>query len=475
MEYDTKTPVSVTSDPKSFASDSVRQRWPVILTQSIDDVYRAVTKATDPEAIAEGKKIIEQLAGLKYEVEHDRKLTPIPDDGFTGEITAYNKEVEALGPDAHWYDVPWLFSECYMYRRISTFFRLTKHWKNYDMFARQKMDTFRSSRPAVLELASKYRQFIEQLRADKDSTHDANAERLLFTEMFEICLWGNATDLSLLTNLTYEDIQKLQGAEARKAAEKNILVNDLPKAYEILKKAQAEGKKERRVDFVLDNAGFELYVDLILAGYLLSSGLATQIVLRPKSIPWFVSDVLPSDFSGLLNAIANPRALYETASEDEELQGKTPEPLSDEAEGDLKFLFQEWATFHSEGQLILRPNRYWTAGGSFWRLPHENPELHEELKPSELIIFKGDLNYRKLTGDAWWPATTPFTEALGPMGPSSGLNVLSLRTCKADVVVGLPEGKDEELRNLEGGGGDTGARRWAWHGKWAVVCLSQGH
>lgn len=284
-------------------------------------------------------------------------------------------------------------------RRISTFFRLTKHWKNYDMFARQKMDTFRSSRPAVLELASKYRQCVEQLRADKDSTRDANAERLLFTEMFEICLWGNATDLSLLTNLTYEDIQKLQGAEARKAAEKNILVNDLPKAYEILKKAQAEGKKERRVDIVLDNAGFELYVDMILAGYLLSSGLATQIVLRPKSIPWFVSDVLPSDFSGLLNAIANPRPLYETASEDEELQGKTPEPLSDEAEGDLRFLFQEWATFHSEGQLILRPNRYWTAGGSFWRLPHENPELHEELKPAELIIFKGDLNYRKLTGD----------------------------------------------------------------------------
>ncbi|KAJ3506064.1 hypothetical protein NM208_g16119 [Fusarium decemcellulare] len=195
MEYDTKTPKSVTSDPKSFASDSVRQRWPVILTQSIDDVYRAVNKTTEPEALAEGKKIIEQLAALKYEVEHDRKLTPIPDDGFSDEIAAYNKEVEALGPDAHWYDVPWLFSECYMYRRLSTFFQMTKHWKNYDMFARQKMDTFRSSRPAVLELASKYKQFVEQLRADKDSTHDANAEKLLFTEMFEICLWGNATDL----------------------------------------------------------------------------------------------------------------------------------------------------------------------------------------------------------------------------------------------------------------------------------------
>ena len=60
------------------------------------------------------------------------------------------------------------------------------------------------------------------------------------------------------------------------------------------------------------------------------------------------------------------------------------------------------------------------------------------------------------------------------MGKGSSVNVLSLRTCKADVVVGLPAGKDEELRTTEGGGGDTGARRWAWHGKWAVVCLSQG-
>lgn len=60
------------------------------------------------------------------------------------------------------------------------------------------------------------------------------------------------------------------------------------------------------------------------------------------------------------------------------------------------------------------------------------------------------------------------------MGPGSGVNVLSLRTCKADVVVGLPAGKDEELRATEGGGGDSGARKWAWGGKWAVVSLSEG-
>lgn len=284
---------------------------------------------------------------------------------------------------------------------MSTSFSLSTHWKSYDIFARQKISTFRSSRPAVIELAARYKDIVEQMGAGKNRAGDENdeAQKLLFTEMCEICLWGNATDLSLLTSLTYEDIQKLQGSEARKASEKNILANDLGAAYEVLKKAKSEGKKERRVDIVLDNAGFELYVDLILAGYLLSSGLATLVVLHPKSIPWFVSDVLPGDFAALLSALANPKPFYETPSDEEKLQDKTPPPLSDKEASELAFLFQEWARLHAEGQLILRPNRFWTHGGSFWRLPAEDKDLMDDLKSSELVVFKGDLNYRKLTGD----------------------------------------------------------------------------
>jgi len=44
-------------------------------TQGIDDVHRATAAATDPEIIAEGKKIVEELARLKYELQHDRQLT----------------------------------------------------------------------------------------------------------------------------------------------------------------------------------------------------------------------------------------------------------------------------------------------------------------------------------------------------------------------------------------------------------------
>lgn len=416
----------------------------------------------------------------------------LEDDGGQ-DIASYNKELVDLG-SPKWFEMPWLYAECYLYRydrtnylqtgtslltstarRMHTFFALSNHWKSYDIFARQKLSTFRSSRPAVIELAAKYKALISQLNLDKHPSDDPKereeAERILYMEMCEICLWGNATDLSLLTSLTYDDIQKLQGADARKKAEKNILVNDLPAAYGVLKGAQKEGKRDRQVDIVLDNAGFELFVDLILAGYLLAAGLATQIILHPKSIPWFVSDVLPADFASLLGALADPQAFY-TLSDDGHATTKA-QPLSGNELSDLSFLFSNLQSVYAEGQLIIRPNDFWTSAHTYWSLPQAT-RLYEDLKESELVIFKGDLNYRKLTADAMWEPTTPFSTAIGSMGPGSGIRTLALRTCKADVVVGLPEGEDERLKFAEGGRGDSGSRKWAWSGKWAVVQFCNG-
>lgn len=340
------------------------------------------------------------------------------------------------------------------------------------------MDSFRSSKLAVIELATKYKGLIEQLRNKSDDESPDNlekAERLLFVEMCEICLWGNKTDLSLLTNFSHQDMQKLQGSKARRDAEANILVNDLGAAFDILRRAQkSNGSEERRVDIVLDNSGFELYVDLVLGGFLLAAGLATHIVLHPKSIPWFVSDVIPADFSALLNVLANPRSLFDS-NEMEAGSDKENERLSNNDVVDLEFLYEDWQTKYMQGQFIIRPNRFWTMGGGFWRLPTDAPELLKDLRNSELVIFKGDLNYRKLTGDAMWDPTTPFSEAVGPLAKKSeGIRVLALRTAKADVIVGLPEGKDEELRAKAGGGGDSGCRKWAWSGTWAVCQLSDG-
>ena len=286
---------------------------------------------------------------------------------------------------------------------MSTLFKLSKHWRNYDVFNKQKMSTFRSSRPAVLELASRYNELTKQLASKSSSSQSDEervaAEKLLFTEMCEICLWGNATDLSLLTNLTYEDIQKLQGSKARKAAEKNIIANDFDAAFALLHAAKKAGTKERRVDIVLDNAGFELFVDVILAGYLLQAGLATTVVLHPKNIPWFVSDVVPKDFSDLLTVLVNAKDFYESPSEDDEAKGITPAKLSEQEATDLQLLFGNWSELYAEGKIVIRHNKFWTEGGSYWRLPSTAGDLFDDLKTSELVIFKGDLNYRKLTGD----------------------------------------------------------------------------
>lgn len=75
--------------------------------------------------------------------------------------------------------------------------------------------------------------------------------------MVQADLWGNATDLSLLVDLNYADLQKLQavGVAAQQEQATRILRDDLPRVWELLKTV-----KGGRVDIVLDNgecAGLE--------------------------------------------------------------------------------------------------------------------------------------------------------------------------------------------------------------------------
>ena len=150
-----------------------------------------------------------------------------------------------------------------------------------------------------------------------------------------------------------------------------------------------------------------------------------------------MSDVLPVDFAALLNALADPQSFYSTPSDEDQQAGRKPAPLSEQEASDLEFLFQSLSGYHQEGQLTIRSNPFWTHAGSmyllgsslvpnivlacrsclqnetytignsltleisigYWRLPTTDPRLYEDLKESELVIFKGDLNYRKLTAD----------------------------------------------------------------------------
>lgn len=102
---------------------------------------------------------------------------------------------------------------------------------------------------------------------------------------------------------------------------------------------------------------------------------------------------------------------------------------------------------------------------TFWILPFDysqmqrlNPELYSELAKNNLIIFKGDLNYRKLVGDIYWEPTTSFQHALRGFEPT---NLVALRTIKADTICGLEKGLFEKLTAKD--------PYWLTTGEYAVI------
>ncbi|WVR04246.1 hypothetical protein IAU60_001246 [Kwoniella sp. DSM 27419] len=451
-------------DKESFAYTTLVKRWPVVLTNVVSavcNVNHELSMSPSEENSAkldEGKRIISQISQMKYDMGHNAYLTPIPSDGDIN-VNCYNDELATYPEeDRRWSTMNWLFAECYVYRRLRSYFASTVHWKEYDPFFEQKAETYKSSSTAIVHLAKAINQAVDERdELDKDFEQPGSALEIAFLEMVQADLWGNATDLSLLIDLKYEDLQKLQavGAAAQAEQAKYILRNDLQKAWEHIK-----GVKGGRVDIVMDNAGFEVFTDLILADFLVSSTpFVDQVVFHPKAIPWFVSDVLPHDFKWAIDSLLDTSFFSALSSEDQ---------------SSLATLGRRWQHHLETGKFKLSVpldtklgqatalGRFWTTQYAFQDLPEVAPGLLAELSKADLVVFKGDLNYRKLVGDAWWPATTPFDEALGPL--AGKINLLSLRTNKADTIVGLEEGVEERVKQE--------APDWRVSGKYAVVSFS---
>lgn len=434
-------PPYLNSETDSFAHESLAKRWPSIVNSLLEAFESAKAKATDPEAVKEAETIVTQINGLLKELETAGEIQPIPEE--TGkDIAAYNEHLKKT-PGLTWKEAPWLFSECLLYRTLQTYFESTKHWKRYDMFASAKDETFLKSADAVGTLAERYLQLSNELAGTRP---DSEALHILFDEFMKSSLWGNATDLSLLVTISLDDIKALQVAAQHRETD-TLLVNDEPKVWKRMTSIPGG-----RVDIVLDNSGFEFYTDLIFALFMLDTGLAEQIVFHPKSAPWFVSDVTLRDWQQFLPLLLNEKFF----------------PSNREA---INAVVARVA--HYQGQIVFRPSTFWTSYSSFSEInsngANGGSQVWSDLRSSKLVFFKGDLNYRKLTGDFRWKRETPFVEALGDLD-FGNVSLVSLRTIKADVCVGLPPNKEQELKKLWAEKHpDQCDNGWSWSGKYAVI------
>jgi len=82
------------------------------------------------EGLEDSKQICGTLSQLKNEMQTNKKLTDLPEDGLGDEalwnlcLEADRQMQQAEGAESAWFVSPWLLTECYFYRRIYSAIRL---------------------------------------------------------------------------------------------------------------------------------------------------------------------------------------------------------------------------------------------------------------------------------------------------------------------------------------------------------------
>ncbi len=307
-----------------------------------------------------------------------------------------------------WLEVPWYFAEAFFYRRLLEAVRYFQPgmWQGHDPFAVQKRREI-DGPGGALGLAA-------ELLAGLPAERTAAARALLHAS-----LWGNRVDLSNRQALTH-------GAWPGQTSD--IVIDESDRVIEFL---SAWGP-HRRIDWINDNAGPEAAFDLLLADALMEWGLAGQVRMHVKPYPFFVSDATIEDMRALivrLEGESEPRS----------------RAVGDRLAGRLR-----------AGSLQLATHPFWASAYGFRDLP---AELRDDLAQADLVIVKGDANYRRLLGDRHWAPTERLAEVTAYFPAPYAL----LRTLKAEIIVGLAQGEAERLAREDA--------EWLVSGRRALVQL----
>lgn len=291
-----------------------------------------------------------------------------------------------------WLGTEWFFAEMLAYRRLV---EAARFWTT-------RRDPFRPFKDEEMSSETLWT-LLEEACALEGPLEERLHQRLLGA------LWGNRMDLSMKNVM----------AQGTGASDEHLLTDDVPLAVRHLLDSEPG-----HVHVAMDNAGTEQAFDYVLTDTLLAEQLAHTVTLHVKMSPVLVSDVIGDDVLRLLG-------------------------MMEERGGVAAALAARLVSFMEDGRLRVVPDFFWNTDGRLWELP---PRLHAPLAEARLVIGKGDVNYRRATHDAEWPAGATLAEAVrGFPAP-----LLALRTIKSDTLVGVDAATVERLDREEEGWREVG-------------------
>lgn len=329
-----------------------------------------------------------------------------------------------------WLSTPWLVAEFYLYRRLMEtfdYFNPESSTHLHDPFHPQKFAGLATS-PATAE------PILAQLSTlGSKPTEDGMALAAAFA------LWGNKMDLSIWPADT-EESAGVPGLfqNILASANDNLLHDDTESLVKY--GATLKERGDAVIDIVVDNAGFELIMDLALADYLIDAGVAKCVRFQLKSHPTFVSDAMEKDLREHVEYYAN---------------------LKEEEFANCRAAGERWLSYLDDGKWVCTENSFWVQPPPMWRMP---PDLRVDMEAKcDLAFIKGDANYRRLLGDLQWDFSAPFEDVVGNYFPCP---VCALRTLKAEIGCGMEKAKVDNAMALDD--------NWSTNGRFGVVHFSMG-
>lgn len=360
-----------------------------------------VENSFPPEAI---RRIEDLLVEMR-----DGCLRPLQDPGAPDERAWEEYIAPYLGKS--WSELSFLVCENIFYRRI---LEATGYFQ-YGF--ERKMDPYGTQKRLGLETSIEP---VKMLARRLESWREMDSNQAFF-EAVETNLWGNRADMSIWPAGAEGTLSNDQLHQA----EEFLLVNEIPRLCEFLSSLRGA-----RIDFLIDNAGFELVSDLALADLFLGMGTAREVRLHLKYHPTFVSDAMVVD--------TRQTATFLTG-------------LPDQA---TSAFGKRLVVAMAAGRLQLADHLFWNSPLADWEMPND---LRDTLAGADLLISKGDMNFRRLIGDLRWEETTPFAKITEYI-PT---RLATLRVTKSEAEVGLRPGQVALLDQREPG--------WRSNGRWGMI------